>query len=321
MRKLSTDEATALNDKLNERRLRYANDWNRDHAKFEQAGVYEIARSYLDLEPGIIHLDIGSAQGHFLQLIQRTCPEAWALLGVEKNEFSLRAAKDNGVGRVVGDSYQVLNRKESRVQRVFGQGVPRDVDCLLDNIHGKIVMVCDDVRTNRVLSRVLGRRPLHSASLLLPGASVVSAYEAPFKMDTVDERILATRSKEVADQIRIGALRYATEKVVPSGKFVSAERYYFPPNFSDDDIDVFMRWGGRWAADPSYKALMKQWTPSEFELVNVTHLDNAIGYAQLMPSEAAQTNKMWVGVHCFTKEQGGPECPPDVRDFLRSLWG
>jgi hypothetical protein len=100
---------------------------------------------------------------------------------------------------------------------------------------GEIGLICDDMRTHKVLDALLGGEKIDSGSFGNPGGLANLCTLAPFKVGILDDAEQKSRLAQITTDLRAGVYRFMAEKIKPGGRLHLYERAYFdgPPKGED----------------------------------------------------------------------------------------
>ena len=228
---------------LLEEDARYAKQWIGESAVWRQAGVYKQVASLVDLQPTHWHADFCSGYSFPLLSLYKRAPKESnvQLIALERITAMIvearKLAEDYGIptaGHVI-DSFDVspdlvaTRRYEPQAEHgdLFGTA-------------SAITFIQDDVRTANVFRHLLKGRKLDSASMLFPGTSSSTAFEAPYNfLESKDPAKYAKRMAEQTREARKGAIALATEFVRPGGQYLMAERLAAVADATREEIVAF----------------------------------------------------------------------------------
>jgi len=166
----------------------YFEGMDRETEDLAKLGVYEKAADMLDLKKGDIHIDFGSGNGEFLSRLNKIFPQA-ILIGVERRklDIALSASRLRSSGAHIWQLF-------SESIKANGEGTAEKSFFVEDErfneksyLHeGFVTLVQDDIKSLKVLKKLLETRKADSASLMFPAPSESMAFEAPHKLDELN---------------------------------------------------------------------------------------------------------------------------------------
>ncbi len=207
---------------------RYVDHWTAESGVWRQAGMYKKVASLVDLKPEHWHADFCAGYGFPLFSLYGRAPKdsTVQLIAVERIQAMLdetvQLARDYGIPT----SAHILSEQHLTQDLVASRTYTPRMEC--EELFGKksaITLIQDDVRSANVFRHVMKGRALDSASMLFPGSSGRSAFEAPYPfLSSKDPNDYRRRLSEQVREARKGAVALATEFIRPGGTYIIAER-------------------------------------------------------------------------------------------------
>lgn len=222
---------------------RYAKQWAGESAVWRNFGLYKKVAALVDLQTTHWHADFCSGYSFPLFSLYKSAPEGSnvQLIALERITAMIAEARSLAMqygiptGGHVVDSIDVspqLVAKRSYEPRMNGEE-------LFGNSTA-ITFIQDDVRSAKVFRHLLKGKKLDSASMLFPGTSASTAFEAPYGfLSSKDPQRYAERMSAQTREARKGAMTLATEFVRPGGSYLMAERLAAVADATRDEINEF----------------------------------------------------------------------------------
>lgn len=216
----------------------YAEDFAVEAASWQtELRLYAVLAEILSPKDGDIHVDFGCGPGDLMESLRRKNPNM-TTIGIEENRVLAQRAlarltplSDTGL---IHNNVKIDIKAGPKVIKTFPPHVQQCLAMHRALSQNAALMIVEDMRRLEILTRILGRTPINSGSMTLPGASNEMVDSAIGLHIDPTQTMRHTVRNRLLKEARQKVDRFMTRQTARDGTYVVAERMQTAFNDNDD---------------------------------------------------------------------------------------